>query len=75
MSARKVTRITLMALLLAAAAAGATVAMKRLHRPERSVPTIRVARGNLDLKIYTMGELRAGKTAMLVAPSGALPST
>jgi multidrug resistance efflux pump/HAMP domain-containing protein len=69
MSARKVTRITLVVLLLAAAAAGATVAMKRLHRPERSLPTIRVARGNLDLKIYTSGELRAGKTAMLVAPS------
>ena len=34
-----------------------------------SVPTIRVARGNLDLKIYTSGELRAGKSAMMVAPS------
>ncbi|MGD1104509.1 MAG: HlyD family efflux transporter periplasmic adaptor subunit, partial [Terriglobia bacterium] len=69
MSARKITRITLAVLLLAAAATGTTVALKRLHRPVRGVPTIRVARGNLDLKIYTSGELRAGKTAMLVAPS------
>jgi len=69
MSARKITRITLVVLLMAAAAAAATVALKRLNRPERSVPTIRVARGNLNLKIYTSGELRAGKTAMLVAPS------
>jgi len=69
MSARKITRITLVVFLLAAAAAGTTVAVKRLNRPERSLPTIRVARGNLDLKIYTSGELRAGKTAMLVAPS------
>jgi RND family efflux transporter MFP subunit len=69
MSARKITRITLAVLLMAAAAAGTTVALKRLNRPERSVPTIRVARGNLNLKIYTSGELRAGKTAMLVAPS------
>jgi len=69
MSARKITRITLVVLLMAAAATGATVALKRLNRPERSVPTIRVARGNLNLKIYTSGELRAGKTAMLVAPS------
>lgn len=69
MSARKITRITLVVLLMAAAAAGATVALKRLNRPERSVPTIRVARGNLNLKVYTSGELRAGKTAMLVAPS------
>jgi len=58
-----------MVLLLAAAAAGSTVALKRLHPAKRGVPTIRVARGNLDLKIYTTGELRAGKTAMLVAPS------
>ena len=69
MSARKITRITVAVLLLAAAATGSTLALKRLHPPKRGVPTIRVARGNLDLKIYTMGELRAGKTAMLVAPS------
>ena len=69
MSARKIIRITLVVFLLAAAAAGTTVGLKRLNRPERSLPTIRVTRGNLDLKIYTSGELRAGKTAMLVAPS------
>jgi RND family efflux transporter MFP subunit len=69
MSARKITRITLVVFLLGAAATGAKVALKRLNQPRRSVPTIRVARGNLDLKIYTSGELRAGKTAMLVAPS------
>lgn len=69
MRARKITRITLAVLLLAAAAAGSTVALKRLHPAKRGVPTIRVARGNLELKIYTSGELRAGKTAMLVAPS------
>jgi HlyD family secretion protein len=69
MKAHKVTRIALAAFLLAAATAGATVAVKRLNRPERSVPTTRVARGKLDLKIFTQGELRAGKTAMLVAPS------
>ncbi|MFZ0960633.1 MAG: HlyD family efflux transporter periplasmic adaptor subunit [Terriglobia bacterium] len=69
MSARKITRITLAVLLLATAAAGATVALKRLHPAKRDVPTIRVARGNLNLMIYTSGELRAGKTAMLVAPS------
>jgi multidrug resistance efflux pump len=69
MRARKAAWIALAALLLAAVATGTTLAVKRLNRPKRDVPTIRVARGNLDLKIYTMGELRAGKTAMLVAPS------
>lgn len=68
MSARKITRIVLAVLLVAAAATGTTLSLKRLQRPERGVPTIRVARGNLDLEIYTSGELRAGKTAMLVAP-------
>ncbi len=69
MSVRKVTRIALAAFLLAAAVAGATVALKRFKPAGRTVPTTRVTRGNLDLKIYTSGELRAGKTAMLVAPS------
>jgi multidrug resistance efflux pump len=59
----------LAAFLLTAVGAGTTLAVKRLNRPKRDVPTIRVARGDLDLKIYTMGELHAGKTAMLVAPS------
>jgi multidrug resistance efflux pump len=69
MSKRKVARIGLGVLLLVLAATGTTVALKRFKQPERAVPTIRVARGSLDLKIYTSGELRAGKTAMLVAPS------
>src|SRR5579862_2400156 len=67
MSARKLPLITLAVLLLAAA--GTRMALKRLHPAKRGVPTIRVVRGNLDLKIYTTGELRAGETAMLVAPS------
>jgi len=69
MTSRKRIRIVLAVLVLAAAATGTTMALKRLHPAKRGVPTIRVARGNLDLKIYTTGELRAGKAAMLVAPS------
>jgi multidrug resistance efflux pump len=69
MNARKITRIAVAVLLLAGVTTGTLMALKRMHRPERSVPTIRVMRGNLDLMIYTSGELRAGKTSMLVAPS------
>jgi len=69
MSARKITRISLVVFLLAAATAGTTVGLKRLNKPQRVVPTTRVARGDIDVKIYTSGELRAGKTAMLTAPS------
>lgn len=35
---------------------------------ESTVPTARVQRGNVDLKVYTTGELRAAQNAMLVAP-------
>ena len=38
MSARKITRITLAVLLVAAAATGTTVALKRLHPAKRGVP-------------------------------------
>ena len=68
MRSRRTIRIVVAVLLLAGAAAGATTALRHLHPAQRGIPTIRVARGNLDLKIYTAGELRAGKTAMLVAP-------
>ena len=69
MSARKITRIALAVLLLATATTGTVMALKRLHQPPRAVPTARVRRGNLDLKIYTTGEIRAGQSTMLVAPS------
>jgi HlyD family secretion protein len=45
------------------------MALRRLPPAKRAVPTIRVARGNLDLKIYTTGALHAGQASMLVAPS------
>ncbi len=69
MSARKVTRTSLAVFLLALAAGATTAGLKRLNKPQRLIPTTRVLRGNVDLKIYTSGELRAGKTAMLTAPS------
>jgi multidrug efflux pump subunit AcrA (membrane-fusion protein) len=69
MSARKITRISLVVFLLAVAAAGTTVGLRRLNKTQRVVPTARVTRGDIDVKIYTSGELRAGKTAMLTAPS------
>jgi multidrug resistance efflux pump len=33
-----------------------------------SIPTVRVKRGNLELKVYTTGELRPAKSALLMAP-------
>ncbi len=36
---------------------------------ERPIPTVLVRRGDVDVKIHTVGELRAVKSAMLTAPS------
>lgn len=47
-------------------AAGA--ARAQLGKAEAALPTVRVKRGNLDLKVYTTGEVRPGRSAMLVAP-------
>ena len=33
-----------------------------------SIPTVRVKRGNLELKVYTTGELRPAKSMLLMAP-------
>jgi HlyD family secretion protein len=54
--------------LLAAAAALAPAALTRLRKPLSEIPTARVQRGPLDLRVYTTGELRPAKTVMLAAP-------
>ncbi len=52
-----------------AVAAGAAVSTLPLWRHGRAdLPTVRVARGNLDLSVHTTGELRSGKSAMVTAP-------
>lgn len=43
-------------------------ALGQLKASDETVPTTRVKRGDLDLKVYTTGELRPAKRAMLVAP-------
>jgi HlyD family secretion protein len=40
-----------------------------LARSERPIPTILVTRGDVEIKIHTIGELRAVESAMLTAPS------
>src|SRR5512142_3147259 len=58
----------LMVLLIAVAAVVAPVAMTRLRKPPSEIPTARVLRGPLDLKVYTTGELRPARISMLSAP-------
>jgi HlyD family secretion protein len=44
------------------------VARGGMGAPEGAVPTTRVRRGNLSVKVYTTGELRPSRSALLLAP-------
>lgn len=55
--------------LLVALSAGAAAALQVLGKTEsRDIPTTRVQRGDLDLTVYTRGELRPLRSTILVAP-------
>jgi HlyD family secretion protein len=64
-------RIIAASVLLAAAAIAATFVKAGPVLPERRspVPTSRVVRGPLKLTVYATGDLRAGRTVNLMAPS------
>src|SRR5919109_573857 len=68
MSSVKKLPVVITLLFVLAAGAGVTVAVQQLRKPVRETPTTRVRRGDLDLKVYTTGELRAARIALLVAP-------
>ena len=69
MRIRKKTRWVLLLAVLLVAGAGVARALKQLHKPQRGIPTAVVKRGELDLKVYTDGELHARRSVMIVAPS------
>lgn len=48
--------------------AGGVVALQQMKKTERQVPTVRLKRGNVELKVYTIGELRALRSVSLVTP-------
>jgi multidrug efflux pump subunit AcrA (membrane-fusion protein) len=64
-------KIIAASVLLAAAAVAATFVKAGPVMPERRspVPTARVVRGPLKLTVYATGDLRAGRTVNLMAPS------
>jgi HlyD family secretion protein len=64
-------RVIWAGLAVAIAIVGTTFAMAVPALPDRrpDVPTTRVTRGPLKLTVYATGEVRAGRTASLVAPS------
>ena len=67
---RRRSLIWLAAVVVVVAAVGAAfaVAVPVLPESRSEIPTTRVTRGALKLTVYANGELRAGRTATLVAP-------
>lgn len=62
---RKRLAVSALALLLLAAA---VPAVRWLRQAGEGLPTVRVARGTLDLSVHTTGELRSARSAMVAAP-------
>jgi len=50
-------------------AKGALIAARSLSSKEIPIPTARVERGDLQIDVFTSGELRAPHSAALIAPS------
>jgi HlyD family secretion protein len=48
---------------------GLFASFKKIKMPEHPIPTAMVKRGNIELKVYTSGELRSGRNVTLVAPT------
>ncbi len=68
MKRRKIFSLLISLAVLVALAAGGAAAFKRMKTPERDIPTVVLKRGDVEMKVYTSGELRAVRSATLVAP-------
>src|SRR5258706_9896350 len=68
MNARKTILVIFGFLVLIGLGVGAMVALNQMKGPERDIPTVNVKRGNVEMKVHTYGELRAVRSATLVAP-------
>src|SRR5579864_4236072 len=47
---------------------GVLVAARGLSTPEKPIPTVRVERGDVEIDVFTSGELRAPHSVSLMAP-------
>jgi HlyD family secretion protein len=70
MSTKKKIRIAITLVVMLVAGAGIAAAWQSVMTSQKKeLPTVRVKRGNVERKVYTTGELRSARSAMLVAPS------
>ncbi len=61
-------RLIIGTLVVAGVGIGIAVSVSKMRGSDRGIPTTRVVRGNVDLKVYTIGELRTPNTALLMGP-------
>jgi HlyD family secretion protein len=60
--------VAVFAMLAATAGCGTFASIARLQKSDARVPVVRVVREPVEVKIYTIGELRPARTAMITAP-------
>ncbi|HLY61443.1 MAG TPA: HlyD family efflux transporter periplasmic adaptor subunit [Terriglobia bacterium] len=68
MSLRKTIRLGINLFILSLVGVVGATAFQETSGPRSGIPTTRVKRGMVETRVYTNGELRPSKTAMLVAP-------
>lgn len=66
---KAVRRVVIAFVVLVAAAVGVRAALVEFKPVEKEIPTARVKRGTLEIKMYAVGELRATQSVSLMAPA------
>lgn len=69
MKKRTKIRVAFAIVAIIAAGSGVMVTVAKLRGGEASFPTAKVQRGDVDLRVFTTGDLRAPKSATVLAPS------
>jgi HlyD family secretion protein len=70
MKSKTRTRIIIAALVVVAVGSGVAVSVAKLRKVEDvSTPTARVTRGDVSMKVFTTGDLRPPRSAVMTAPS------
>ncbi|MGH9641506.1 MAG: efflux RND transporter periplasmic adaptor subunit, partial [Terriglobales bacterium] len=67
-ASRLVPRLLIAAVLITVAAVGVRAGIAKFKPAEKQLPTARVKRGTLEVKVYSTGELRATQSVSLMAP-------
>ncbi len=68
MKVRTQLRLAIFILLVIAAGFGISYSLAKMKAPDHGIPTVRVTKGNIDLKVYIIGQLRTPNTSVLMAP-------